>query len=89
MNICQNIFDSLFVEKREIDWVPFFVLLVFLFVCLFVFAVLAFYTTCIKTHPVDIYLARDLREPVWPSGKTLGKQERPRFDSASALLSLH
>ena len=29
------------------------------------------------------------REPVWPSGKALGwYAERPRFDTASALLSL-
>jgi len=31
----------------------------------------------------------DHREPVWPSGKVLGWQaEGPRFESASALLSL-
>ena len=38
-----------------------------------------------------VYLFTSLREPVWPSGKALGwsaEAEGPRFESASALLSL-
>ena len=54
--------------------------------CLFIYIPRALSTgTCLK--PCD-YEQGD-REPVWPSGKALGwYAEGPRFESASALLSL-
>ena len=46
-------------------------------------------TGCGRHKYTMIYTAVEGCEPVWPSGKALGWQvEGPRFDTASALLSL-
>ena len=43
----------------------------------------------INTEEAGSYIVRPFSEPIWPRGKALGwKAEGPRFESASALLSL-